>query len=92
MLSYVISVLVVRSQFGIVCTKLRQQEYLGVEYRLARIMLPSKGGKSSEDKSSYRRDMVGVSLYCNGSSLGSNPDITPKYKVGDISKGVANTL
>jgi hypothetical protein len=28
----------------------------------------------------------------HGSSLGSNPDITQKYKMGDISKGVANTL
>ncbi len=29
---------------------------------------------------------------CYGSSLGSNPDISQKYKIGDISKGVANTL
>jgi hypothetical protein len=29
---------------------------------------------------------------CYGSSLGSNPDIVQKYKMGDISKGVANTL
>ncbi len=27
-----------------------------------------------------------------GSSLGSNPDISQKYKVGDKSEGVANTL
>ncbi len=27
-----------------------------------------------------------------GSSLVSNPDISQKYKMGDISKGVANTL
>jgi hypothetical protein len=27
-----------------------------------------------------------------GSFLGSNPDISLKYKMGDISKGVANTL
>jgi hypothetical protein len=26
------------------------------------------------------------------SSLGSNPDISQKYAMGDISKGVANTL
>ncbi len=26
---------------------------------------------------------------CYGSSLGSNPDIPQKYKMGDISKGVA---
>ncbi len=44
----------------IACMKLRHQEYLGVEYRLAKIMLPSTGGKSSEDKSSYRREMGGV--------------------------------
>jgi hypothetical protein len=25
-------------------------------------------------------------------SLGSNPDISQEYKMGDISKGVANTL
>jgi hypothetical protein len=29
---------------------------------------------------------------CYGSSLDSNPDISKKYKVGKISKGVANTL
>ncbi len=28
----------------------------------------------------------------SGSSLRSNPDISQKYKMGDISKGVANTL
>jgi hypothetical protein len=27
-----------------------------------------------------------------GSSLGSNPNISQKYKMDDISKGVANTL
>jgi hypothetical protein len=27
-----------------------------------------------------------------GSSLDSNPDISQKYKMGDINKGVANTL
>jgi hypothetical protein len=27
-----------------------------------------------------------------GSSLGSNPDISQKYKIGDKSKGVANTI
>jgi hypothetical protein len=29
---------------------------------------------------------------CYGSSLGSNPDISHKYKMGEINKGVANTL
>jgi hypothetical protein len=29
---------------------------------------------------------------CYGNSLGSNPDISKKYKMEDISKGVANTL
>jgi hypothetical protein len=33
-----------------------------------------------------------VAPACYGSSLGSNPDISQKYKMGDISKGVANTL
>jgi hypothetical protein len=32
---------------------------------------------------------VGSAPY--GSSLGSNPDISEKYKMGDISKRVANT-
>jgi hypothetical protein len=27
---------------------------------------------------------------CYGSSFSSNPDISQKYKIGDISKGVAN--
>jgi hypothetical protein len=35
---------------------------------------------------------VGRAPTCYGSSLGSNPDISQKYKMGDISKGVANTL
>ncbi len=29
---------------------------------------------------------------CYGSSLGSDPDIIQKYKIGDKSKGLANTL
>jgi hypothetical protein len=29
---------------------------------------------------------------CYGSSLGSNPDISQKHKICDISKGVANTF
>jgi hypothetical protein len=29
---------------------------------------------------------------CYGSSLGSNPDISQNYKMGDLSKGVANTV
>ncbi len=33
-----------------------------------------------------------VAPACYGSSLGSNPHISQKYKMGDISKGVANTL
>jgi hypothetical protein len=32
---------------------------------------------------------VGSAPACSGSSLGSNPDISKKYKIGDISKGVA---
>jgi hypothetical protein len=27
-----------------------------------------------------------------GGLVGSNPDISQKYKMGDVSKGVANTL
>jgi hypothetical protein len=34
---------------------------------------------------------VGSAPACYGSSLGSNPDITQKYKIDDISKGVNNT-
>ena len=33
-----------------------------------------------------------VAPACYSDSLGSNPDISQKYKMGDISKGVANTL
>jgi hypothetical protein len=29
---------------------------------------------------------------CYGSFLGSKPDITQRYKMGDISKGLTNTL
>ncbi len=29
---------------------------------------------------------------CYGRFLGINPDISQKYKMGDISQGVANTL
>jgi hypothetical protein len=42
--------------------------------------------------------LVGSAPACYGSSLGSNPDISQNYKkyqnikMGDISKGVANTL
>jgi hypothetical protein len=32
---------------------------------------------------------VGSATACYGSSLGSNPDISQKYKMGDISKNVA---
>jgi hypothetical protein len=36
---------------------------------------------------------VGITPACYGSSLGSNPDISQKYKIGDISTRVAkNTL
>ncbi len=33
-----------------------------------------------------------VAPSCYGSSLGSNSDIFQEYKMGNISKGVANTL
>jgi hypothetical protein len=39
-----------------------------------------------------RREMGGSAPACYGSALGSNPDISQKYKMGDKSKGVANTL
>jgi hypothetical protein len=35
---------------------------------------------------------TGSAPACCGSSLGSNPNISQKYKMGAISKGVANTL
>jgi hypothetical protein len=35
---------------------------------------------------------VGSAPACYGSSLGSNLDISQKYKMGDISIGVPNTL
>jgi hypothetical protein len=34
--------------------------------------------------------LVGSAPVCYGSSLGSNPDISQKYKMGEISKGMAN--
>jgi hypothetical protein len=34
--------------------------------------------------------LLALAIY--GNSLGSNPDISQKYKISDISKGVANTL
>jgi hypothetical protein len=36
--------------------------------------------------------LVGSAPDCYGSSLSSNPDISQKYKMGDISKGVAKTI
>jgi hypothetical protein len=36
--------------------------------------------------------LVGSAPVCYGSSLGSNPDISQIYKMGDISKGVTNIL
>jgi hypothetical protein len=33
-----------------------------------------------------------MDIFCYGSSLSSNPDISQKYKIADVSKGVANTL
>jgi hypothetical protein len=35
---------------------------------------------------------VGSAPACYGSSLGSNPDIAQNTKMGDIAKGVVNTL
>ncbi len=35
---------------------------------------------------------VGSAPACYGNSLGSNPGISQKYNMGDISKGVAKTL
>jgi hypothetical protein len=35
---------------------------------------------------------VGSAPACYGSSLGSNPDISQKYKMGDLSKVMAYTL
>ncbi len=43
----------------------------------------------------YVREMggyVGSAPACYGSYQGSNPIISQKHKMGDISKGVANTL
>ncbi len=38
------------------------------------------------------RWQVGCAPACYGNSMGTNPDISQKYKMGDIRKGVANTL
>jgi hypothetical protein len=35
---------------------------------------------------------VGSALACYGSSQGSNPDISQKYKMDNLGKGVASTL
>ncbi len=39
-----------------------------------------------------RRLAMLVAPACYGTFLGSNPDISQKYKMGDISKRAANTL
>jgi hypothetical protein len=44
---------------------------------------------SMNDRSLKKSGKVGSALACYGSSLGSNPDISQKYKMSDI---VANTL
>jgi hypothetical protein len=36
--------------------------------------------------------LVGSGSACYGSSLGSDPDISQKYKMRDLIKGAANTL
>ncbi len=41
------------------------------------------------DKFREMSGSVGSAPACYGSSLGSNPDISQKYKMCDISKGVA---
>jgi hypothetical protein len=43
-------------------------------------------------QSYYMGGYVGSAPACYSSFLGSNPDISQKYKMSDISKGVANTL
>ncbi len=49
---------------------------------------PEEGREKSREMGGY----VGSTPTSNGSSMGSNPDISQNYKMGDISKGVANTL
>jgi hypothetical protein len=53
------------------------------------------GGKVREVGGKVVREMdgkVGSTPTCYCSSLGSNPSISRKYKIGDRSKGAANTL
>jgi hypothetical protein len=50
------------------------------------------GQHSNVIKDAKRWEIVGSALACYGSSLCSNPDISQKYKMGDISKEVSNTL
>ncbi len=38
------------------------------------------------------RGLVGSAPACYGSSLGSNPGISQKYKMRDLIKGATNTL
>jgi hypothetical protein len=40
----------------------------------------------------FRELVAGLLANCYGSFMGSNPDISKKYKMGELSKGVANTL
>jgi hypothetical protein len=53
-----------------------------------------KRGSNKEDGWLTREmgGLVGSEPACYGSSLGLNPDISQKYKKGDISKEVINTL
>ncbi len=58
----------------------------------------SLGGSSSSETWGIKGDgwlswyLVGSAPDCYSSSLGSNTDISEIYKMGDISKGVTNTL
>jgi len=66
--------------------------------KLQKILRPNQccgsglgSGSESGSKKSFRNRNTG-SNHGYGSSLRSNPDIYQKYKMGDISKGVANPV
>jgi hypothetical protein len=63
-------------------------KFLGKNSNILRGDFTFFGGKKAKSKGNGW--LSWAACYC--SSLGSNPDISQKYKMGDTSKEVANTL
>jgi hypothetical protein len=75
------------------------QRYAALDSDLCRIRILDESERSTINYGgrwvAKLREMggqVGSAPACYGSSLGSNPDISQKYKMCDISNGLANTL